>query len=235
MNLEATALTGRAWCYRGADFAVPERDWAPFERYIQEERAWLEAHREVGQTDPQWYVNMENVALAQGWTADDFLALVRAGSDRFPGYLPIYQLGMIYFAPRWYGDNAKMDAFARMAADRTAATEGKAVYAQLYWHVFDRLTLNNLKTETAVDWGLMTQGMDDLTLHHPDGWNSFSMARLACYAGDHELMMRYFRQVYPHLERFGDPNAPDAVRCNDITITRAQTSNADDCDRCKGR
>ena len=76
----------------------------------------------MGQTDPQWFVNMESVALAQGWSADDFLKLVRTGSDRFPTYLPIYQSGMTYFAPRWYGDNARMDAFARMAAERTAAT-----------------------------------------------------------------------------------------------------------------
>jgi hypothetical protein len=179
---------------------------------------------------------MENVAVSQSWSADDFLALARAGTDRFSDYLPIYQVGMIYFSPRWDGDNEKMDTFARMAVERTAATEGKGLYARLYWHVFDELTLNDLKTETAINWDTMKQGMDDLTRHHPDAWNSFSMARLACYAGDHDLMMHYFRQVYPALERYGDPSAPDSVRCNGITIPRAQPSDSsDDCDRCKGR
>jgi hypothetical protein len=50
VNINAIVLMDRAWCYRGGEFAdkVPGRDWAPFEQYVQEARAWLEAHRAVG-------------------------------------------------------------------------------------------------------------------------------------------------------------------------------------------
>ena len=238
INLYAIALNDRAWCYRGGQYAdkVPGRDWAPFEHYTQDARDWLHAHQAAGQADPEWYLNMEHVGRAQGWSEDDFLTLVRAGGDRYPAYFPIWAAGMAYFTPRWYGDYSKMEAFARMAAKRTAATEGKAIYARLYWHEFDALQLNNLRTETKIDWDLMKQAMDDLTRRNPNAWNSFSMARLACYAGDHALMMHYFRQVYPNLQHFGDPTQPDAVLCNSISEHRATTpADPDNCDRCKAR
>jgi outer membrane murein-binding lipoprotein Lpp len=170
VSLYAMALNDRAWCYRGGDYAdkVPGRDWGPFKSYIQQQRDWLDAHKAVGQADPEWYLNMEHVARAQGWSETDFLALVRAGGERYPDYFPIWVSGMAFFNPRWYGDNAKMEAFARMAAQRTAPTEGKAIYARLYWHEFDALQLDNLRTQTDIDWTLMKGAMNDLTARNPN-------------------------------------------------------------------
>jgi hypothetical protein len=236
VSLYAMALNDRAWCYRGGDYAgkVPERDWGPFKSYIQQQRAWLDAHKTIGQTDPEWYLNMEHVARAQGWSETDFLALVRAGGDRYPDYFPIWASGMAFFNPRWYGDNAKMEAFARMAAQRTAATEGKAIYARLYWHEFDALQLDNLRTETDIDWALMKGAMNDLTARNPNSWNAFSMARLACYAGDHDLTLHEMRKVFPALRSFGDAGTPNAALCDSISGPRAPAT-PEDCDRCKAR
>lgn len=184
----ATMLLNRAWGLRGNDYArnVEPENWAPFRQYAEEARVYLEKHKGVASIDPYWYELMTSVALAQGWSEQEYAKLMSEAFAREPLYYENYFSAILYYLPVWYGDIMSIEKFARYALEKTKDQEGSGIYARIYWYAADNHFGNKLFSESLVDWGTMKKGIDDVLKRYPNRWNVNHFASFACMARDKE-------------------------------------------------
>jgi hypothetical protein len=191
----AHLLINRGWSYRGTDYAkgVNPQNWKPFFEYMKKSRSYLNANKVIASNDPEWYATMLTIGRGEQWTESKFSKLLKEGLDRYPSYDGIYFSGVEYYLPKWYGDAASIEKFARDSLNRTKKTHGYEMYVRIYWTVHSDYR-DKLFSESAVDWSLMKKGIDDVIKKYPDNWNINNFAKFACLAGDKaktaELMER---------------------------------------------
>jgi hypothetical protein len=126
----AQAYLRFAWKARGngyGDTVTPD-GWKLFRERIQQARDTLEKAEAVSTKDPQWYREMQTVALAQGWDRGQADDLLQKASDVEPGYFYFYNAHANYLLPKWYGKPGDAEKFAETIADRLGGPEGDFVY-----------------------------------------------------------------------------------------------------------
>ena len=204
----ARYLLNRGWSNRGRGNAttVKPEDWKPFNDYVQKARRYLESNKAISSKDPVWYTMMEVIAYIQGWPEDEFAPLLDEALKYDPGYYQIYFEAINYYAPKWGGDAASIERFARWATQYNKATDGYGMYARIYWSASQFQYKDRLFIDSRVDWATMKQGIDDVLKVYPDQWNINNFAKFACLAGDKaktaELIKRIERLHPP--EVWGD-------------------------------
>ena len=182
----ARMLLNRGWSYRGPGYAnaVEPQNWKPFHEYTQKARSYLETYKEIASDDPYWYNMMAVIAYQQSWPEVEFSKLMHEGLERYPSFYQIYFEAMNYYAPKWGGDAALIEKFAREALDRTKLTEGFGMYARIYWAASQLQYHERLFIDSMADWSVMKRGIDDVLGKYPDEWNVNNFAKLACLAHD---------------------------------------------------
>lgn len=182
----ADFLKGHGWMYRGNGYSseVRKQDWEPFHEYIAKERKYLEANKKVASKDPRWYEMMIDVATAEGWSIEDFNALVTEATARHPYYYPIYFSAINYLTPKWHGSKEQIEQFASNAVTLTRKKEGESMYARIYWVASQFNYGNSLFTDSSVVWRKMSKSIDDVLKRYPDQWNINNFAHFSCLAGD---------------------------------------------------
>lgn len=185
-SVNGLALLARAWSHRGSGYAhsVPPEAWAPFYRHLGLARAYLEEHKTVAAVDPRWYEAMLAIARAQGRDRDEYDKLLDEALEREPLYYQTYFEALENLLPKWHGDVQEIERFARDAVNRTAAQEGRGMYARIYWFASQTEFGNELFSESRAVWPQMKDGFDDVVARYPDPWNLNNFAKFACLAGD---------------------------------------------------
>ncbi len=184
----------QAGSYRGGTYAhkVPEANWEPFYRHLTAAGEVLLASRDVAASDPHWYVLMQQIARQTGAERGMYGQLFDEATARHPGYYGIYFEATSYLLPKWNGDADAVEAFARMAARMTEATDGDALYARVYWiAIYEQFDVG-FPGNSKVDWPLMARGMDDIVARYPSEWNIQNFARFSCLARDRPRTRRFF-------------------------------------------
>lgn len=182
----AEMLSRQGWSIRGPGYAntVKEEDWAPFKALQQQAVDYLLKHKDIASTDPYWYESMEHRAIEQSWDADRFFALHDEGIARYPGYFPLYFAAVRYFAPKWGGDPAGLEAYARRVMAAAPPQDQYMLYARIYWVASQREYEDRLFTASKVNWPTMKRGFEDVLSRYPSPWNLQSFAYFACQAND---------------------------------------------------
>jgi hypothetical protein len=215
--LYAGVLSSHGWAIRGGGYAreVREEDWAPFRKLIAESRAYMLANKEIGKTDPQWYMEMISLARVDGSTADEFGVLVDEATWKYPDYYPNYFATILYLAPKWHGDLAQIEEFANRAVRKTREIEGQGMYARIYWYASQMQFGERLFRDTSVAWPRMKRGIDDVLKRFPDQWNINNFAHFACLAGDREETARLTARVTEPVKEAWAKDATLFARCRD--------------------
>jgi len=182
----ASLMAQRAWNDRGSQYASAESNerLKLFEKEIRRTRSYLERSKGVAAVDPHWYVLMEDIAVAQRWSNEEFDRLFDEATRRHPQYLPIYTAAARRVLPQWGGTPQDLDRVARLAVERTKATDAEALYVRVYWTAF---TENRYLAEIRrdqLDWPTLSRSIDDVLTRYPDPWNLNHFASFACLAGD---------------------------------------------------
>jgi hypothetical protein len=201
----AQALVVHGWMYRGTGAArtVPPEMWQLFESKITQASDYLQRYKHIASVDPHWYTIMGDVAIAQRWPLEKLLALIQEGTTREPYYYQSYFAAANYLLPQWYGDTAKVDAFARSAVARTKEQDGMGMYARIYWSFTD--AFEDVVQELRVDWKTMKTAMRDVLERYPDAWNIRNFAVFACKARDRAEAIRLLSMLKDHEIAVGDP------------------------------
>lgn len=181
-------LLNRAWFFRGGGWArdVPEESWKPFFENLEKARLYLLKHKQSTDKDPVWFHNMLAIAKGENWPLDRFLAMVEEGTAKHPYYYEIYFKAIDYLLPKWHGDKAMIEGFAKLAVETTREREGVGMYARIYWYASQVQFGTSLFTDTEIVWNKMSAGIDDVLARYPDQWNINNFAHFACLARDKE-------------------------------------------------
>lgn len=204
------------WSYRGAGYAntVPREAMQKLQVYLSKGYDALMAREKVGRRkDPYWYAQMLNVAQAQGWNSEQFVALVQEGTEAFPQNYDIYFAAASNLQPRWGGSAQAIASIADYAAQQTRKADGESMYARIYWRFRD-----GIDTEIGgpdADWKRIRTGFDDLVKRYPDRTNLNQYAVMACRAHDVPTTRSALLRIKGDIEQDVWPDRETYLRCVD--------------------
>lgn len=179
-------LLEKGWSYRGTGSmsSVSPADYQTFQDYVEKSRAYLEDHKAMAASNPIWYDTMLDIGGQQGWFSWRYNGLFLEAVNKHPAYLNLYFTAAKYALPRWGGSKERLEAIARMAMQKTRATDGDGMYARIYWTAEEMEYGGALFDYSDADWPTMSRSIDAVLAKYPDQWNINMMAKLACIAGD---------------------------------------------------
>jgi hypothetical protein len=185
---EAAVLLEQAWCKRR------DSAWGydAFLRDASEADQWLARHKASASVDPEYYATAEDIAFVTRSDKPDFERLLAEGIMREPGYYGLYFSAIKYYLPGAHGSTKDVDRIARLAADKTRASDGAGAYARVYWAYVD---CGCSIWQSAVDWPLMKRSMADVVARYPADWNVVNFARIACQMGDATEAAKYLGKL----------------------------------------
>lgn len=197
------AYLGHGFAYRGTGYAtsVRKEDWDQFRAYTERAFKALAIQTELAKDDPNWHWAMLAVGRLQSWPSDRYFDFARAALDKFPDYYDLYFEVAEKRLPQWGGSLEEVAQFAEDAVKRTHATEGRSLYARIYWSVYNYIGPNSLHAD--VDWSKIRVGFDDVVKRYPSAWNLNFYARMACDAGDKPTAKRLLTRIADNV----DPSA----------------------------
>jgi hypothetical protein len=189
----AQFMTAYAWHARGSGYSstVTQDGQKLFDERIEEAKAQLQKMDADARNNPEWYVGMLKVALAQGWDKPDFDALFREAIAKFPTYYPLYNHKASFYNPKWYGSNEEFQAFLNATVQATAPELGETMYARLEASQGER---EMFRTGQA-DWKRMAAGLDRINKDFPGPWNLNVYAKYACFASDIGSLRRLLGKI----------------------------------------
>ena len=183
-----------AWKFRGGGYAntVPQEAWQPFHEHLINAKAFLEKHKKIASTDPNWYEVMAGIATGLSVNRSEFQKIIDEGLNKEPLYYQLYFAAINYFAPKWHGNAEDIEEFANSAVARTKDQEGMGMYARIYWSASQYQYGERLFLDSNVVWEKMKQGIDDILKRYPDQWNINNFALFACLAKDKQKAKELF-------------------------------------------
>ena len=185
---QASVLLEQAWCKRHGS-AWGE---AAFLADALEADEWLAAHKASASIDPEYYATAEDIAFVTRHEKGDFERLLAEGITHEPRYYGLYFSAMKYYLPSAYGSNEQVDRIARLAVDKTSASDGAGAYARVYWAY---VNCGCEIWQSSVDWPLMKRSMADVVVRYPADWNIVNFARIACQMGDGPEAAKYLGKL----------------------------------------
>lgn len=185
---EAQYWIAYAWHARGSGYSssVAGDGWKLFRERLEKAERILIDTKSYAAKWPHWYEQMIQVQFLLDRPQADQDQTFEEGAKRFPTYYPIYFAKMWSMLPRWGGSWDAIDDLANWAEKNTEKSEGKALYARIYWAVAGSMRADEqVFTTTKAKWGRMKAGFDDLLRRTPNSsWNLNNYAQFACEAGD---------------------------------------------------
>jgi len=185
-----------AWKARGNGYAdtVTSDDWKRFKQRVQQAQDILQQVESLGVAkDPQWYRDLQTVALAQGWDRARAEDLVQKASNFEPGYFYFYNAHANYLLPKWYGKVGESETFAQTISDQIGGREGDFVYFMLV------LDLNCCKPKAQmqnISWDRVKQGFAALEeLYGSTNYELNGLAYMAVRQGDREFAQQLFTRI----------------------------------------
>lgn len=119
-----------AWDARGSGFTdtVTSDGWKLFESRTAKAKEVLDEAAKLPTKDPEWYLVMQQVALAQGWNKVQARQLLERAIAFQPDYYYYYRMYANFVLPKWYGEPGESESFAQESADRIRGEQGDIIY-----------------------------------------------------------------------------------------------------------
>lgn len=212
------AYYSHGWAYRGTGLAnsVSEENFARFASYTKLAQEPLLTREDLGKTDPNWHIQMLAVGQDNGWSSEQYFAFAQAALDAFPDNYDVYFAVAGRLLPQWGGSLEQLSAFAEYAAERTKATEGRSMYARIYWAYYPSLGGAEMLRRGELDWPKLREGFEDVVKRYPDPWNLNIFARTACDASDKGTAKRMLDLIGDGVEPKAWTNHGAYLRCKNL-------------------
>jgi hypothetical protein len=183
-----------AWKARGHGYAntVTPEGRALFQSRVNSARSTLEQSAAYAENSPQWYLQMQNVALDQQWDRAAYDALAERALAHEAGYYYFAVAQSNYLLPKWYGKPGDTERYAAQVADRIGGAEGDAVYFQI------AAAINCCKSNQApaISWPRVQRGFASLeSLYGSTNHERNVMAFLAVGNGDVATAQQLFARI----------------------------------------
>jgi hypothetical protein len=150
-----------------------------------------EAAKTTGR-DPEWYRQMQTVALAQGWDRQRADALAGEALAEEPGYFYFAVAHANWLLPKWHGKKGESEQYAEQVANQTGGADGDAAY----FLIASVLNCCRGTQAPALTWTRVKQGFSALDqLHGSTNYQRNAMAYMALRAGDAETAQQMFTRI----------------------------------------
>jgi len=122
-----------AWKARGHGYSYTFDDASRdlfAERIAKAKFTLMQAYR-LKEKCPHWYEVMQSVAIAEGWEKSQARELLEKAVAFEPGYYHYYREYANFILPKWYGEEAEVEAFAEEVSNRVGGQEGVFLYFEI--------------------------------------------------------------------------------------------------------
>lgn len=126
----AEAYIGYAWDARGDQKAntVSDSGWRLFGQRLAQAKTILEDAASTVGKDPEWYYEMQQISLGQGWDEAESADLFKQAIAFEPEYYYYLQMRARYLQPKWNGEPGDPERFAKAQADQVGGDDGDILY-----------------------------------------------------------------------------------------------------------
>lgn len=195
------------WFHRGGKYAnkLTTAQITNFNNNVGIGKKLLNSLSKEAKNDVGWYSGMLYVALAEGWTENQFNSLFKEATELYPSHIPLYFYKNAYMKPKWYGNPQKFEQFVNKTVKNTKVHLGEQMYARLHWSGSSYKLFSSGRT----NWSRMKKGFEELTASFDDQWNINNFAKFSCLAGD----MKKLKDLLPRMNNkpmisawYGDEN-----------------------------
>lgn len=164
---------------------------------------------------PEWHRAMVSLQPYLGMRAADVDRVVREGMAVQAAYHPMYFEASYYLLPKWGGSSAMIDRLARNATAASSGTEGRALYARIYWALDNQQYQGSLFKASQASWPDIKNGFMDIIAQYPEPYNLNAFAYFACLAGDYATVDDILQRIGGDLifEKWGSPGQENYQRC----------------------
>lgn len=170
---------------KGETNTVSKSGWKLFADRAAKARQILEQSSAVSAKDPEWYLAMQGVALAQEWDAAPRRALLEQAVKFGPAYYYYYRAYANSILIKWFGKKGDVEYFLEQTADNIGGDAGDA----LYFRVAGLLVCSCPdEQKLRLSWPRILKGfvaVETQTGTSPENWNR--LARMAV-TFDHPVM-----------------------------------------------
>jgi hypothetical protein len=182
----AESYVNYGWDARGPGFAstVSASGWRLLAERTAKAKQILEETSALSTKDPEWYVAMQNVALAQGWEPTAKQALLEQAIKFEPTYYYYYRMYADSIQPRWGGEDGEVGRFLQKAADQLGGDAGDIVYFRVAGYL---VCLCQTDQQLNLAWPRIQKGFEAAEKRYgasPENWNL--MAHMAVSFGECE-------------------------------------------------
>lgn len=181
-----------AWHARGSGFAdtVSQEGWKLFEERLARARKILADARTLPMKDAVWWSVSLTVALGQGWSRDDYDALLKEAKAYSPVFWSYDTARAYSLLPRWHGAPGDWEDYA-LQASRAKNGLGAEIYARIVMQMADNY--DNVFEETKASWPKTREGIEAMRKKYPEFHEVTNWAaKLAVLAKDYPEASRLF-------------------------------------------
>jgi hypothetical protein len=184
-----------AWKARGNGYAkgVTDEAWKLFHARVRQAEDTLEDAASLSPQDPQWYSDMQSVAMLEQWSRESSNAVLATGSGVEPGYFYLYNLHATSLLPKWGGKAGEAEAFAQSISDSIGGAEGDYIYFVI------ALDVDCCKADPdlpGISWDRVKQGFAALEkLYGSTNRELNALAFMAVRQGDSEFAQQLFARI----------------------------------------
>jgi len=191
----ANGLIGRGWAARGGGYAstVKRSGWHGFEGDLQDAGSILRQSATRSKPTAQWYDAMLDVL--HGQADDEFDAVYRQATARYPDYARFYLTMSWHLQPRWYGQPGDWEKFAAHCAPALPDSIQAEIYARIVTYQ-SGYTENVFKESQGLSWARVQLGLDVWQRRFPAQIETASLrARFAADAKDQPVARAAFQAL----------------------------------------
>ena len=181
-----------AWHARGTGYAnkVTPEGWKLLDERLAKAREILDAARTLPTKDAVWWSVSLSVALGQGWSRDDYDALMKDAKSYSPVFWGYDTARAYSLLPRWHGKSGDWEDYA-LQASLAENGLGAEIYARLVMDLAGYY--DNVFEETKASWPKTREGLEAMQKKYPDFHEVTNWAaKLAILAKDYPEASRMF-------------------------------------------
>ena len=182
----AHVLVTRAWAYRGdrLGYQLSSQQQDAFATWLERARVVLDAHREVGKTDPEWYSLRIQIMNGEGEDRAAILALAQEALSGEPTYQSTYNVASTAFLPKWGGSARLLQQYLAALLASAQAEEGQQPFARIAFNIArnDPKPIELLR-DVGVQWPQVKESLEEITAAYPDELNRNKERAMACLMG----------------------------------------------------
>ena len=129
----AESYTQYGWAARGTGYSddVSNSGWKLFGERAAKAKKILDELAVTGVRDPNWYLTMQLVAQAQGWSKEQTEELLEKAAKFEPGYQYYHRTQATLLQAKWIGEEGDAARFAEEWRKRVGGDAGDALYFQI--------------------------------------------------------------------------------------------------------